>query len=133
MLATKFASNGKAQTTHALRARISHEPERRPEEVREANGCMLGSDFIDVLLLLLRDHSSSKNEEDVCFSLPKYIMVPSHDRYERQHHFCTGVVLLEAYGFCLYFRPNRLFEAAQKPSLLHLELSVARPKLGFHP
>src|SRR5258706_8912306 len=69
MLATKFASSSKAQTTHALRARISQRPERRSEEVREANGrnCAPGSDLI-VVLLFSRREQSLRQQEDCTYS-----------------------------------------------------------------
>src|SRR5258706_6637739 len=65
MLGTKFASSSKAHTTHALRARISQRPERRSEEVREANGRNRapGSDLIVVLLLSRRDQSLRQQED----------------------------------------------------------------------
>src|SRR5260370_38060873 len=65
MLATKFASSSKAHTTHALRARISQRPERRSEEVCEANGrnCVPGSDLIVVLLTPLIGKSLRQQED----------------------------------------------------------------------
>src|SRR5258708_23881135 len=69
MLATKLASSSKAHTTHAALARISQRPERRAEEVREANGRSRapGSDLI-VVLLLSTIEQSLRQQEDGTYS-----------------------------------------------------------------